>query len=305
MVKLAYCAGHDKGTAGKRLPKTLDRNETREWELNNRVAEYFAQAAAAYEGVELLRTDDPTGNTFRDIPQRVALANVWGADLYLDIHHNAAGTVFDGGGVEAYSYPGSAQGKKYRDAIYKAVIAAGGLAGNRNQPLREANFDTLRLTAMPAVLMEYGFMDSTVDAPVILEEDYSRKVAFGTMDAIAQLHGLAKKEVVQASVYGYPLQQFIRDIQTACGAKVDGIAGPETLSKTVTLSETKNRTHPAVKAVQKRLAALGYPRVGAADGIAGTLFTAAVIAFQEDHRCWVDGEITAGHKTWQKLLGME
>lgn len=102
----------------------------------------------------------------------------------------------------------------------------------------------------------------------------------------------------------YTLVQFIKDVQKACGASVDGIAGPETLSKTVTLSASKNRTHPAVKAVQKRLYALGYTGVGSADGIAGPKFEAAVINFQENNRCWVDGEITAKNKTWKVLLGM-
>lgn len=103
----------------------------------------------------------------------------------------------------------------------------------------------------------------------------------------------------------YPLEQFVRDVQKACGAAVDGIAGPETLSKTVTLSAYKNCTHKAVTAVQKRLHSMGYTQVGEADGIAGVKFTAAVQAFQRDNRCWVDGEITAGNKTWKKLLGIE
>lgn len=103
----------------------------------------------------------------------------------------------------------------------------------------------------------------------------------------------------------YTQEQFVRDVQAACGAAVDGIAGPETLSKTVTLSAYKNRTHRAVEAVQKRLAALGYKQVGEADGIAGAKFTAAVKAFQQDNRCWVDGELTAKNKTWRLLLGME
>lgn len=103
----------------------------------------------------------------------------------------------------------------------------------------------------------------------------------------------------------YTQEQFIRDVQKATGASVDGIAGPETISKTVTLSASKNRTHATVKPVQKRLYALGYTVVGEADGIAGTKFTAAVCAFQEDNKCWVDGEITASNKTWKKLLGME
>lgn len=102
----------------------------------------------------------------------------------------------------------------------------------------------------------------------------------------------------------YTQAQFVKDVQKACGAAVDGIAGPETISKTVTLSATKNSRHAAVKPVQKYLYALGYTEVGEADGVAGPKFTAAVVAFQEDNRCWVDGEITAGNKTWKKLLGM-
>ena len=308
MFKIAYCAGHDLGTPGKRLPEALDDAQTREWVLNDRVARYFAQAAEGYEGAQLLRTDDETGKTFVDIPQRTAKANAWGADLYLDLHHNAAGKLFFGGGVEGFSYPGSIAGRKYRDAIYEAVVAAGGLKGNRSQPLQEKRFDSLSMTNMPAVLMEYGYMDSIVDAPIILSEDYARKVGYATMEAIAKLEGLKKAASPEdAAKIGYVFDQreFIKEVQRCCGAEVDGIAGPETLGKTVTVSEAKNRTHPVVRAIQLRLQVLGYTQVGPVDGAAGPMFTAAVVAFQEDHRCWADGELTAGQKTWRKLLGME
>ena len=102
----------------------------------------------------------------------------------------------------------------------------------------------------------------------------------------------------------YTLEQFISDVQAACGAAVDGIAGPETLSKTVTISATKNAAHRAVKPVQKRLAVLGYTEVGNADGIAGPKFTAAVERYQREHSCYADGEITKQNVTWQELLGM-
>lgn len=102
----------------------------------------------------------------------------------------------------------------------------------------------------------------------------------------------------------YSLALFVKDVQQACGASVDGIAGPETLSKTVTLSASKNRRHAAVLAVQKRLNALGYTEAGEADGIAGAKFTQAVKRFQKDHGCVADGEITKGNKTWRMLLGM-
>lgn len=102
----------------------------------------------------------------------------------------------------------------------------------------------------------------------------------------------------------YSLKDFVKDIQKSFGATVDGIAGPLTLAKTKTLSAKVNTTHAAVKAVQKRLLALGYSEVGTADGSAGPKFTAAVMHFQRDNNCAADGEITAGNKTWKKLLGM-
>ena len=201
MFKIAYCAGHYLGTPGKRVPKALDPNQTREWTLNDRVARYFAQAALEYEDVETLRTDDPTGKKEIKIKNRTAAANEWGADFYLDIHHNAAGRVFDGGGVVAFSYPKSAKGKEYRNAIYEAVIAAGKLKGNRSQPLVEKAYDSLKYANAPAVLMEYGFMDSRVDYPIISTEEYAKAVGYATMEGIAKVAGLKKKQVVPAKRY--------------------------------------------------------------------------------------------------------
>lgn len=103
----------------------------------------------------------------------------------------------------------------------------------------------------------------------------------------------------------YTLDQFIRDVQAATGSTVDGIAGPETIGNTVTVSASKNPTHPVVESIQKRLTELGYVEVGNVDGMAGPKFTSAVAHFQQDNSCLVDGEITEDNKTWRKLLGME
>ena len=192
-LKIAYCAGHYIGTAGKRVPKALDKNQTREWTLNDRVARYFAEAAGQYEGVELLRTDDPTGKKHISIKNRTKKANEWGAGFYLDIHHNAAGRVFSGGGVVAFSKKKDAAGKKYRDAIYAAVIEAGKLQGNRAKPLVEKNYSTMVYSKATAVLIECGFMDSTTDYPVLSTEAYAKKVGYATMEAIALVAGLKKK----------------------------------------------------------------------------------------------------------------
>lgn len=105
------------------------------------------------------------------------------------------------------------------------------------------------------------------------------------------------------STVTYTKTQFIKEVQSVIGAKVDGIAGNETLSKTVTVSKTKNRKHPVVKPIQKYLASLGY-NVGEIDGIAGTKFDKAVKEYQRANTGVIDGEITARATTWKKLLGL-
>ena len=194
MFKIAYGAGHYLGTAGRRIPAALDSRQTKEWQLNDRVARFFAEAAGQYEDVELLRVDDPAGVERILVEDRCKAANDWGADFCLSIHHNAfRGTPWDGGGVTAFSNPGSIMGRQYRDAIYDAVIAAGNLRGNRASPKQEKAYIALKQTKAPAVLVEYGFMDSSTDTPVILREDYAKAVGYATMEAIASVAGLKKK----------------------------------------------------------------------------------------------------------------
>lgn len=101
----------------------------------------------------------------------------------------------------------------------------------------------------------------------------------------------------------YTLKQFVKDVQKVTGSAVDGIAGNETISNTITVSATKNRKHAVVKYIQKRFNALGYD-CGSVDGVAGPKFTKAAKAFQKANDCVSDGEITARNKTWKKLLGM-
>ena len=274
--KVAFCAGHYKYTAGKRVPKQLDPNETREWVINDRVADHFARAALGYEGVEILRTDDPTGENFVDIPERTAAANRWEADIYIDMHHNAGINGGSGGGVCAFSYPGSVKGREYRDAIYDAVITAGGLKGNRAQPLQEVRFDSLRYSYMPAVLMEYGFMDSKTDAPVILTDEYSKLVAYATMEGIAQVAGLVKKKSEQIVKGEYTME--MRNL-------ANGDTGED------------------VRALQILLIGRGYScGYSGADGIFGGNTDTAVRQYQQDNGLDIDG--IAGKNTMGRLLGV-
>lgn len=103
----------------------------------------------------------------------------------------------------------------------------------------------------------------------------------------------------------YTLEQFVRDVQSACGATVDGAAGAETLAKTVTVGANYNRSHGVIKAIQGRLLALGYEEVGTADGVAGAKFASALAHFQQDNGCTPTGIAEEWGKTWQKLLGVK
>ena len=99
----------------------------------------------------------------------------------------------------------------------------------------------------------------------------------------------------------YSFKNFVTDVQKTIGVKVDGIPGTITLSKTPTISKKKNNKHPLVKYIQKYFNSIGI-NCGTPDGIAGFKFDTAVKNFQRKNSCVVDGEITAGGKTWRKLL---
>lgn len=237
-------------------------------------------------------------------------ANKWDADLFVSNHFNAGG----GDGYEALVYskktvPLGEIFAKYAKAAGQNLRLYGVAPGVKLRP----GLTVLKYTQMPAVLNEGAFVDNRKDIEDWNEEHELKKLGEAYAKAAAEYLKLPNKTVQapeatsapSANESGnYTLEQFVRDVQAATGSVVDGIAGQETISNTVTVSAYKNQTHKVVAAVQKRLAALGYDVVGEPDGVAGPKFEAAVLAFQEDNRCWVDGELTEKNKTWQKLLEM-
>lgn len=193
----------------------------------------------------------------------------------------------------------------YRCDVHNKKV--GGATGSRHTKGEAADIVVSGVT--PAEVAKYaesigikgiGLYEAKDGNFVHVDTRTSKSFWYGHAQAYRSTFGGAPKEDSKVE-----LKEFIKDVQKAIGAGIDGIAGPETLSKTPTLSAKKNSTHPVVKVVQQRLYDLGYTEVGKADGIAGVKFTSAVLHFQQDNDCWVDGIITAKNKTWKKLLGME
>lgn len=204
---LALDAGHGLPTEGRRIPANLDPAQHQEWWLNQRVCNYIAEAAKRYEGFEILRVDDATGAEDVGMSVRCQRANAAGADLYYSAHHNAGINGGRGGGVVAFSLGEGSTAAGWRDALYAAIVAAGGLAGNRSSPKTTADFYVLRNTAMPAVLIEHGFMDAPDDVPAILREDYAKAVGYAVAECIATRAGLAKKAQAAAPTIAPGLSQ--------------------------------------------------------------------------------------------------
>ena len=179
MINIAYDAGHGMYTSGKRCDKRLDPNETREWFLNNRVANYVeSELLLNYTGFEFIRLDDRSGQTDITLKERVIKANEFDADIVVSVHHNAGAKLTNAGGITAHvANVCSSKSKVYQKDLYNSLIKHTGLKGNRSNPLSSNNFYIVRYTNAPAVLIEHGFMDSLIDTPIILTDDFARKCA--------------------------------------------------------------------------------------------------------------------------------
>ena len=195
MFKLALSAGHYYYTEGKRCIKSLDKNETREWTMNDRIADKIEKKLKDYDGVEILRLDDTTGKKAITVEERSAASNKWGADFYLSIHHNAGVNGGKGGGIMAFTYTKvDATTTAWQKDLYNALISKTGLKGNRATPLAKADLHECREPKCPSVLLELGFMDSKTDVPIIITDDFATKAAEACVEVIVKRAKLTKKK---------------------------------------------------------------------------------------------------------------
>ncbi|HHX27910.1 MAG TPA: hypothetical protein GX716_02750 [Firmicutes bacterium] len=141
-----------------------------------RVAEYLRRADVQ---VVLTRDTDKElvlGNDdAAELRARAQVANNAKADFFLSIHCNAASTS-DAEGFEVYHYPGSTKGAMLATKIADAYAIASGL---KRRKVATANFQVLRDTAMPAVLIELGFLTNKADCALLKEPAFLDKIALG------------------------------------------------------------------------------------------------------------------------------
>ena len=205
---IAIDAGHGMKTAGKRCLKSIDANQTREWWLNDRIADRLEVLLADYD-CKVVRVDDTTGAKDISLANRVKTANNVKADMYISIHHNAGIKGGTGGGTVVFYYSSSAKRLIQARKLYELLVSKTKLVGNRSGKVIKKAYYVLKNTKMPAFLIENGFMDSKVDTPIILTAEHAEKSAQSILDFLVSELGLTKKNatteptVTQSSIY-YP-----------------------------------------------------------------------------------------------------
>ena len=96
---------------------------------------------------------------------RVSDANAWGADYFISLHTNAS-SIESASGCEAFAYSRPSAAFSLGEDILRYLSQATGLR-NRGMQTR-TNLYVLRRTAMPAVLVELGFITNYNDAQLML-----------------------------------------------------------------------------------------------------------------------------------------
>ncbi len=111
-------------------------------------------------------------DVFIPIGERCRLANTWKADLFLSIHCNAASNP-QAHGMELLIYPGSVRGRDLAGHIWEPLLQLPNLR-DRGIKARD-DLGVLRMTAMPAVLVETAFISNEEDRRYHLGSDQGRR----------------------------------------------------------------------------------------------------------------------------------
>ena len=179
--------GYDPGAVG---PSGL-----KEKDVTLSVALLLAQELKA-AGQEVILTRDSDNTPWDpddDLWARCNIANQFGANVFISIHANAAGSP-QGKGMEVYTTKGQTGADPIAESIADSMIAAfPGLVfradmsdGDKD---KEANYYVLVKTNMPAVLVELAFISNPTEEALLRSPDYQKKAAEAIFQGLVKLYG--------------------------------------------------------------------------------------------------------------------
>ena len=155
---------------------------------------------AGYRVVMTRSTD-----VFVPLGTRVAIANSYPNAIFVCIHFNSA-TRSGANGIETYFY--SAESAPLASSIHSAVV---GGAPSENRGIRRRGYFVLRRTAIPAVLVECGFLTNPSEAQYALSNSYRQQLAQEIARGIVNRPSLAARTNLtnRSSHVDVGLQPFI------------------------------------------------------------------------------------------------
>lgn len=175
MINKIICIddGHGFETPGKRTPKLPDGTVMKENEFNSAVAHKLA-VRLLHKGFTVFYS----APTIKDVSlsERVTNANNKKADAFISIHANATGQgEFNlSQGVETFCYKFGGEGEKLARAVHTQLVKG---TKQKDRGVKEGNFQVIRETKMPAILIEAAFMTNLDEANLLISNDFREEVS--------------------------------------------------------------------------------------------------------------------------------
>lgn len=121
-----------------------------------------------------------TGDTTVGLGERARMANEWGANYFVSIHCNSnVNPVYTG--CETFYYREGSTAQRFAIAVNNALSEETGLY---NIGTFQANFAVLRLTNMPAILVELALLSNPQDAEKLASSAFLQSCAQGIANGI-------------------------------------------------------------------------------------------------------------------------
>jgi len=121
------------------------------------------------------------------LSQITEASNVFGADVFVSIHCNAA-TNADAKGTETYCFEAGGDSEKLAICIQQQIISS---LDTVDRGVKTGNFYVLRLTDCPAVLVETAFISNVDDEILLADENlrdqFAAAIARGITDYLSML----------------------------------------------------------------------------------------------------------------------
>lgn len=194
---IALDNGHGIKTPGKRTPIWTDgtksiytkRDYMHEWEFNRGVVKRL-KVELERNGFRVLEVS-PT-ETDTAITRRCRAANLAKADIFVSVHANALGNVWNESvnGIETLT-AGHGESLKLGKILQKHMVWASGL---RDRGLKDGSWlGVVKGTRMPAVLVECGFMDNPAEAKMLNMAEYRQQMAVALCKGICEYYNVVYK----------------------------------------------------------------------------------------------------------------